>query len=276
MKTVVGVFKSRSDAERGAAELAPLEISEDKINILTPEVTDKEIAAVPTVAGEQPGMGAAIGAVVGEAIGVAGGAGLAPAVASFLVPGVGPVLGIGVLAGTLLGASGAVGGATVGAALENDVFQGLSKDELLVYEDALRKGRTVVVVMTEDDEVDAVRGALELGGAESVDRAREMWWLGLREVEKERYTAGGANFEHDERAFRGGFEAALQLRNRNRSYEDCYQELAERDARVDESEGFRCGYERGLEYLEAFRKHAVKPGPLTKPLVRVLVPESPG
>ena len=126
MKTVVGVFKSRSDAERGAAELAPLEISEDKINILTPEVTDKEIAAVPTVAGEQPGMGAAIGAVVGEAIGVAGGAGLAPAVASFLVPGVGPVLGIGVLAGTLLGAFGAVGGATVGAALENDVFQGCS------------------------------------------------------------------------------------------------------------------------------------------------------
>ena len=258
MRTVVGVFKSRSDAERGAAELAPLEISKDKLNILTPEVTEKEIAAVSTVAGEQPGMGAAMGAVVGGAIGIAGGAGLAPAVASFLVPGVGPVLGIGVLAGTLLGAFafGAVGGATVGAALENDVFQGLPEDELFVYEDALRKGRTVVVVMTEDDEVDAVRGTLELGGAESVDRAREMWWLGLREVEKERYTAGGANFEKDEHAFRGGFEAALQLRNRNRSYADCYQEPAERDARVDESEAFRRGYERGLQYLEVFRKHA--------------------
>jgi len=184
MRTVVGVFKSRSAAERGAAELAPLEISKDKINILTPEVTDKEIAAVPTVAGEQPGMGAAMGAVVGGAIGIAGGTGLAPAVASFLVPGVGPVLGIGVLAGTLLGAFGAAGGATAGAALENEMFQGLPEDELFVYEDALRKGRTVVVVMTEDDKVDAVRGALELGGAESVDRAREMWWLGLREVEK--------------------------------------------------------------------------------------------
>ena len=257
MKTVVGVFKSRSDAELGAAELAPLEISKDKINILTPEVTDKEIAAVPTVAGEQPGMGAAMGAVVGGAIGVAGGAGLAPAVASFLVPGVGPVLGIGVLAGTLLvGAFGAAGGAKVGAALENEMFQGLPEDELFVYEDALRKGRTVVVVMTEDDEVDAVRGALELGGAESVDRACEMWWLGLREAEKKRYTAGSVDFEKDEHGFRKGFEAALQLRNRNRSYEDCYQELAERDARVDESEAFRRGYERGMQYLEAFRKHA--------------------
>jgi hypothetical protein len=33
MKAVVGVFKSRSDAERGAAELAPLEIPKDRINI---------------------------------------------------------------------------------------------------------------------------------------------------------------------------------------------------------------------------------------------------
>jgi hypothetical protein len=60
---------------------------------LTPEASDKPIAAVPTVAGEQPGMGKATGAVVGGAMGgamgVAGGAGLFPAIASLLVPGVG-------------------------------------------------------------------------------------------------------------------------------------------------------------------------------------------
>src|SRR5215510_13801088 len=117
MRTVVGVFRSRSDAERGAAELVPLDIPRDKINILTPEVTDKEIGLIPTVAGEQPGMGKAMGAVVGGAVGVAGGAGLVPAVAGLLVPGAGPVLGIGVVAGTLLGALGAVGGASVGAAI---------------------------------------------------------------------------------------------------------------------------------------------------------------
>jgi hypothetical protein len=32
MKAIVGVFKSRSDAERGAAELVPLEIPKDRIN----------------------------------------------------------------------------------------------------------------------------------------------------------------------------------------------------------------------------------------------------
>ena len=141
---------------------------------------------------------------------------------------------------------------------ENESSEGLPEDELFIYEDALRKGRTVLVVIAEDDDANAVHGAFELAGAESVDRAREMWWLGLHDVEKERYTADGANFERDEGAFRGGFEAALQLRNRNRSYEDCDQELAERDARVDESEAFRRGYERGLQYLEAFNRHTGK------------------
>jgi len=256
MKSVVGVFKSRSDAERGAAELVPLEIPKDRINILTPEASNKEIAVVATVAGEQPGMGKAMGAVVGGAMGVAGGAGLVPAIASLLIPGVGPVVGIGIIAGTLLGAIGALGGGAVGGALESGMFEGLPEDELFVYKDALRRGRTVVVVTAEDNDANAVRGALEFAGAESIDRAREMWWLGLRDVEKERYTADGADFEHDEGDFRAGFEAGLLLRNRNRSYEDCYKELGDRDARVYEKEAFRRGYERGGQYLEALRKHA--------------------
>jgi hypothetical protein len=47
MKAVVGVFKSRSDAERSAAELVPLEISKARINILTPEVTEREMPPFP-------------------------------------------------------------------------------------------------------------------------------------------------------------------------------------------------------------------------------------
>jgi hypothetical protein len=61
MKAVVGSSK-RSDAERSGAELVLLEIPRDRINILTPEMTNKQIAAVPAVAGEKPGMGEAIGA----------------------------------------------------------------------------------------------------------------------------------------------------------------------------------------------------------------------
>jgi hypothetical protein len=253
MIAVVGAFKSRSAAERGVAELVPLEIPKDRINILTPEVTEKELAAVPTVGGEQPGVGRAMGAVVGGAMGIAGGASLAPAVASLLIPGIGPVLGIGIVAGTVLGAIGAVGGAAIGATFESEVFKGLPEDELFIYEDALRKGRTVLVVMAEDDQAEAVRGALELAGAESIDRAREMWWLGLRDVEKEKYKADGADFERDEVDFRAGFEAALQLRNRNRPADEVYRDMVNHGPAY-KLEAFGRGYERGQQYLEAARK----------------------
>jgi hypothetical protein len=256
MKAVVGVFKSRSDAEIAVAELVPLEIPKNRVNILTPQVSQQELAKVPTVAGEQPGIGKAIGAAVGGAMGLASGVGIVPMIASLLIPGVGPVLGIGIAAGALLGTMGAVSGGAIGGALERGVFEGLPEDELFVYEDALRKDRTVVMVMAEDDETNAVRGALEHAGAETVDRAREMWWLGLRDAEKEKYTADGTNFEDDERYFRCGFEAALHLRNRQRSYEECRKDLGDLYPRMHESGPFQRGFERGREYLQTIIKHA--------------------
>jgi hypothetical protein len=255
MKAVVGVFKARSDAELGVAELRPLDIPKNRITILTPNATEEELAAVPTVAGEQPGMGKALGAVVGGAIGVAGGVGLVPLLASFLIPGVGQVLAIGVVGGVLLGAIGAVGGGAAGGAIESNVFEGLPEDEMFVYEDALRKGRSVVVAMADNDEADAVRGALENAGAESIDRARNMWWVGLRDTEKEKYETTGRKFEDDERYFRCGFEAALHLKNRDRTYEQCHKVLGDLHPRLHESEPFKRGFERGREYLDTISKH---------------------
>jgi hypothetical protein len=57
MVSVTGVFQSRTAAEEGLAVLLPLGIPKDRITILTPQATEKELAAVPTVEAEQPGMG---------------------------------------------------------------------------------------------------------------------------------------------------------------------------------------------------------------------------
>lgn len=251
MDTVVGVFESRSGAQRACAELAPLGIAENRVNILTPEMTERELAQIPTIQAEQPGIGKALGAAVGGAVGLAGGMGIAEvALASLAAPGVGPVLAIGLLGGAVLGALGAVTGGTI----ENYMAQGLPGDELLVYEDALRRGRSVVVVIPENTEQEKiVRGVFEHAGAETLDRAREMWWLGLRDVEKERYQAGGGNFGDDERYFRAGFEAALHSKNRGKSYQEAQRELGDAQPRLHESGPFRRGYERGTEYLNAFR-----------------------
>jgi hypothetical protein len=135
--------------------------------------------------------------------------------------------------------------------------QGLPGDELLVYEDALRRGRSVVVVTPENNEQEKIaRGVLEAAGAETIDRAREMWWLGLRDAEQERYPTDGGKFEDDERYFRAGFEAALHSKNRGKSYQESHKELGDAQPRLHESGPFRRGYERGREYLDAIRRQA--------------------
>ena len=213
------VPKTRSAAQSAAAKLVPLGIAKDKINILTPDVTQTELAQLPTQAAEQPGMGKAMGATVGGAIGLAA-AGTLPAIlGSPLVPGVGPILAIGLAGGVL----GAVAGGVAGGAMESSTTEGLPEDELFVYEDALRQGHSAVIaIAANDQQAQAVRGALEEAGAESIDRAREMWWVGLRDTEKATYYhAHGRNFDEDERYFRCGFEAAQHSANRGKSYEEC-------------------------------------------------------
>jgi hypothetical protein len=248
MRVVVGVFKSRSDARAGSAKLAALGIKKDKIHVLTPEATEKELAAVPTMEAEQPGIIKALGAVVGGAVGF----GVVEALSASLIPGVGPVLAIGLAGGTLLGA---LSGGTAGGAIESKVFDGLPEGELFVYEDALRQGHTVVIASPEDEtQAEAARGALEYAGAETIDRAHEKWWLGMRDVEKEKYEFNGWNFAEDERYFRAGFEAALHSKNRDKSYEEFRPELlASLYSVTEEREAFRRGYDGGRAYRETLR-----------------------
>jgi hypothetical protein len=83
-----------------------------------------------------------------------------------------------------------------------------------------------------------------------------MWWVGLRDAEKETYQAQGGNFDEDERYFRCGFEAAQHSSNRGKSYEQCRARLGDLYPRAHESEPFRRGYKRGHAYFEALQKNA--------------------
>jgi hypothetical protein len=255
MSTVAGIFQSRADAERATMNLSSAGIATDRISLLTPGTTDEELeAAVPTTETEQPGMGGALGGTVGAAMGAAGGMHIGAALASLLVPGVGPVLAAGVIGAALLGIGGAAAGAAAGSALEESV-EGLPHDELYVYEDALRQGRSVVIALTEDEtQAEAARGVLAQAGAESIDAARESWWVGLRDAEEAEYTGQGRDFKADESIYRRGFEAALHPRVRGKSYEEASESLRERYSDAYEAESFRRGYERGLNYHRSLRE----------------------
>jgi hypothetical protein len=254
MKAVTGVFRSEAEAQHAISEIRSTGFNQERLTLLTPASTKSEQTSTPVVSAEQPGMGTAIGAVVGTAAGMSGG----PLIVAALIPGVGPITAIGLLGGALLAAAGASVGAALGGKLENAMTEGLPEDELFVYEDALRKGRSVLIALAEDESsASLIRELLKAEGAETVDAARDQWWIGLRDAEQEHYSAFSRNVTENEKFYRMGFEAALHARTRCKEYD---QVLAEMTAQIEElerqypgaeaAEPFRKGYERGRDYYQ--------------------------
>lgn len=257
MHSVVGVFTSRADADRAVERLQSIGIPRDRVSYLTPDTSPKEISRVPTTAGEQPGMGPAVGGLVGGGLGTAGGVHLGTLAASMLLPGVGPIVAAGLIAGALGGIGGAIGGAKVGKAIEGNVAEGIPRDEMFIYEDALRQGRTVVIAGAEDEsQENAARIAMAELGAESLDAARQQWWVGLRSAEREHYMATGGNFDQEEINFRRGFEAALHWDLRGHSWESARNTLEQRYGKTAKEPAFRRGFDRGYEHHRALMEKA--------------------
>jgi hypothetical protein len=226
MKAIAAIFRSRADAERAAQRLIDLGCAPARVSVLSPGANPRD--AVPTDEGEAPGTGTAIGAVAGGATGAAIGMPFGAA-ASLVVPGVGPVIALGLIGAALFSA----GGAAIGSALETNLSQGVPRDDLFIYEDALRRGRSVVVALTDDDSVaERAREALTDAGGVDVARARDEWWAGLREDERGLFTP------EEESAYRAGFEASLTS-----------------DAREPASD-VPAAYRRGWERGRLYRGHA--------------------
>ena len=251
MVTVTGIFNTRAGGERATTELKAAGVSPEEISLLTPQASEEERASVPVADTEQPGMGRAMGGVVGGAVGAATGLSLSAAAASIFIPAVGPVLAIGFLGAALFGAGGAVGGAIAGEALEQGMDEGLPVDEMFVYEDALRQGRSVVVVLAKDSlRADIAREVMRQTGSESIDSARENWWVGLRDAEEERYSAEGEDFGPVERNYQKGFEAALSPRMRGKTYDEAINYLSANYPKTYSDDSFRRGYQRGQNYYQ--------------------------
>jgi hypothetical protein len=255
METVTGIFTSRADARRAVQQLQAAGIANDRIAFLTPDTSGKEVEKEVAVSDtEQSGMGKAMGGAVGGALGTASGAGLGAGVASLLVPGVGPVLAAGLVGAAILGIGGATTGMAAGAALERGLADGVPHDELYLYEDALRNGRSVVIAFAENEEAETqARTVLNETGAQSIDAARDDWWIGLRDTEAHTYEAAGRNFSEDEADYRRGFEAAHHAKLRGRSYGEAAPELIVFYHEARSNAAFRRGYDRGLAHYQAIQ-----------------------
>lgn len=256
MKSTVGIFESRTEAERAAERLRSMDFPVERLSLLTPGNFEEKADAVATSETEQPGMGKAIGGVVGAALGAAGGMHFGAALASLLVPGVGPVFAVGAIGAALLGAGGAAAGAAVGDELEENMGEGLPRDEMYLYEDALRRGRSVLIALAEDDdEQERAQTVMNEAGAESLDAAREDWWVGLRDAEELSYTAEGGDFKKDEPVYRRGFESALHPKARGKTYDEATDFISSCYGDICNEQSFRRGYERGGHYDKSLREN---------------------
>jgi hypothetical protein len=253
MRAVTGVFSSQAEAKRAVHGLRAGGIAPDKITLLTPGNIEEELESVPVEATEQPGMGKALGALLGGAGALSAGAFVAA-----VIPGVGVVSAVGIFGMAILTAAGAGAGSVAGGEIENRMTEGLPEDEIFLYEDALRKGFSVVVALA-DDETGAVRmrEVLKAEGAEAIDAARQQWWTGLRSAEQEHYAAFGRNFGEDETFYRMGFEAALHAKTRCMEFDQTSAEmesklsdLQQQYPGVNVAEPFTLGYRRGREYYQ--------------------------
>jgi hypothetical protein len=242
MNTITGIFESTTIAALAAAKLRSVGFSEGNVMLLTPGTSKKELDDVPAEEAEQPGMGKAIGAVAGGAVGLAAGTVLA----NLFLPGVGSVVVLGLGAGSL----GAAAGAKGGEALETLLSRGIPKDEIFFYEDALRAARTVVIAMSNDEsQIATGRRILESQGAESLNAAREKWWIGLRDAKDIEYNAPGAISRTDENIYRCGFEAAQEPGLRGKRLWETQEVLRQRFPDLFDKEPFQRGYKKGQAYF---------------------------
>ena len=234
-RSVVGIYASCAAADAAVRGLRTHGVSTDAIVRLAS--ADAGTEAIPTTDAEQPGMGTALGGVVGLSGGLFA--------ASLLVPGVGAVSALGAAAVTLLGLGGTAAGSAIGHEIESSLDTGIPRDELFVYEDALRQGRAVVIVnATSEVEAAEARGVLTETGAETIDAAREQWWIGLRDAEDEHYTGANGDVVIAESAYRQGFEAALRSATERESMDATAAKLRHGEV------SFRRGFQRGKTYLE--------------------------
>jgi hypothetical protein len=175
MDSVVGIFRSRAQAESAARELLNSGVPESSIAYLTQQAPE-QVESVRTTDAEGPGMGKTIGAYLGAVTGMGAGLSIGSAVASLMVPGVGPIMAVGLGAAAVLGLGGAAAGASVGESSEAALNEGVPRDDVFFYRDLLRRGLSLIIVSVDSKEkAELTESVLVRNGAEDTGEARKRW-----------------------------------------------------------------------------------------------------
>ena len=188
MRTVVGIFSSPAAAQLAARDLVNAGLPPGRIRQLTPGSPEREIhSAIPTSETEQPGIGRAVGAVVGGVVGLT----LALGLLAVVQGGMGALGLTAWIIAALCAIVGAGIGFIAGGVLDERLSTGLPKDEIYFYEEALRKGGSVVFAFASGSrQEETARRVLDRAGANSLDAGDESWRVGLSPASVHNRTTG--------------------------------------------------------------------------------------
>lgn len=154
MKTVVGIFGSRDQAEKAIHELRNKGYEKD-ISLVAKDAAFGDTRASMT-GGDSVWDGTASGGIIGGIAGLALGAG------ALAIPGLGPIIAAGPISGLLSGA--ATGGLTGGL-----VDWGIPEERGRHYENKIKEGKLVTTVRCDDNKVEDCSQTLRNNGAFDVE-----------------------------------------------------------------------------------------------------------
>jgi len=163
MRTVVGMFESRSDAEDAIHRLQAAGFGREAIGVAMRDTREAGEIAETTGTEDLSGEGATVGALSGAGVGAL--VGLALVGSNLVLPGVGTILIGGPLAAGLTGAGiGAASGGLIGGL----IGAGIPEEEARGYSERIARGHILVSVQVPDSQVGEARRVLIEEGARTV------------------------------------------------------------------------------------------------------------
>lgn len=160
-RTVIGVFRSRDQAERALEELNREGFNENEISMIARDERGEGGRGRERRGGQGfRDQDVSEGVATGGAIGGVGG--LLASAGALAIPGIGPVLALGPLAATL---SGVVAGGVAGGLVD----WGIPEERGRHYEEEVKRGKVLAAVRAADRKVDRAAEVLRRNGANDVE-----------------------------------------------------------------------------------------------------------
>jgi len=150
-QTIIGVFESRSSAEKAVQTLRQQGFSNEEINIISKKQSQDDTGEVDDDIMDGTLTGGTIGGIGGLLLGAG----------ALMIPGIGPILAVGPIAA-------AIGGAVAGGITGGLIDWGIPSQESQHYEQEVVHGSVLAIIRTDAAKVDSVAQILRQNGAKEV------------------------------------------------------------------------------------------------------------